>query len=36
MIPSSMPKRALIMEIECANFGNINGFKASYSTNYAL
>ena len=22
----SMPKRAIIMEIECANFGKINGF----------
>ena len=26
MIPRSMPKRPIIMEIECANFGKINGF----------
>ena len=26
MIPRSMPKRAIIMEIECASFGKINGF----------
>ena len=26
MIPRSMPKRAIITEIECANFGKINGF----------
>ena len=25
-IPRSMPKRAIIMEIECANFGKINNF----------
>ena len=26
MIPRSMPKRAIITEIECANFGKVNGF----------
>ena len=26
MIPRSMPKHAIIREIECANFGKINGF----------
>ena len=26
MIPISMPKRALVTEIECANFGKIYGF----------
>ena len=26
MIPRSMPKCAIIMEIECANFGKFNGF----------
>ena len=26
MISRSMPKRAMITEIECANFGKINGF----------
>ena len=26
MLPRSMPKRVIIMEIECANFGKINGF----------
>ena len=34
MIPRSMPKCAIIMEIECANFGKIRQnqwfFKASY------
>ena len=28
MIPKSMPKRAIITEIECANFGKINGFSS--------
>ena len=32
MIPRSMPKRAIITEIECANFSKINGFKASYGS----
>ena len=40
MIPGSMPKRAIITEIECANFGKIRQnewfFKASYGANYAL
>ena len=26
MIPRSTPKRAIITEIECANFGKMNGF----------
>ena len=26
MISRSMPKRAIITKIECANFGKINGF----------
>ena len=26
MIPRIMPKRAIITEIECANFGRSNGF----------
>ena len=26
MIPRSMPKRVIIMEIECAHFGKIDGF----------
>ena len=26
MIPRSMTKQAIIMEVECANFGKINGF----------
>ena len=26
MIPRSMPKRSIIMEIESANFSKINGF----------
>ena len=26
MIPRKMPKRAIIMEIECVNFGKINVF----------
>ena len=26
MIPKSMPKRAIITENECANFGKINDF----------
>ena len=26
MIPRSVPKCAVITEIECANFGKINGF----------
>ena len=36
MIPRSMPKRAVITEIECANFGKINGFSRLHGTNYAL
>ena len=39
MIPRSMPKCAIITEIECANFGKIKKnewfFKASYGANYA-
>ena len=26
MIPRSMPKHAIIMEMECANVGKFNGF----------
>ena len=40
MIPRSMPKHAIITEIECANFGKIRQnewfFKVSYGANYAL
>ena len=37
MIPRSMPINAIITEIECANFGKINGFfEASYGANDAL